>query len=109
MKSQIVILFLFFSSFIYSQEVPRILTSVNYQVDTIGTEDGELFIAWIVEDDDARKITQEIKRLKKVEVDRSNKDLIFTTYSDDTYEYVITKGKLFHRKVRFYRISIYSI
>lgn len=109
MKSLIVILSLFFSNLVFSQKLPEILTSVNYQVDTVSTEDGELFVTWIVEDDDARGITNEIKRLEKVEVDRSRKDLIFTTYSDDAYEYVIAKEKLFHRTAKFYRITIYSI
>ena len=97
-----------FSNYLFSQELPKLLSTIDYQTEIISTDEGD-FTAWIVEDGDAKKLHRQIKRLEKIEADKSDAFLLFTTYSDGDYEYVVAKQKRKYRKMKFFRITVYSI
>ena len=97
-----------FCNCLLSQEVPKLLKSTEYETEIISTDEGD-FTSWIVEDGDAKKLHRQVKRLEKLEVDRSDEFLIFSIYSDGDYEYVVAKQKLKYRKMKFYRITVYTI
>ena len=97
-----------FCNCLFSQEVPKQLTSTEYETEIISTDEGD-FTAWIVEDSDANKLHRQIKKLEKTEVDRSDDFLVFTTYSDGDYEYVVAKQKRKYRNMKFFRITVYAI
>ena len=101
-------LIILFSNCLLSQEVPKLLTTTEYETEIISTDEGE-FTAWIVEDDSAKKLHREVKRLEKIGVDRSDDFLVFTTYSDGDYEYVVAKQKRMYHNLKFFRITVYSI
>jgi hypothetical protein len=86
---------------------PSRLSNYDFTEKKITTEDGQEFIAWIVEEEDAKKLFRQVRRLEKIEVDRSDEFLAFTIYSDGDYEYVVIKQK--HFKMKFFRITVYSI
>jgi len=108
MKLIPLILLTLFSNFLFSQEVPELLTFTEYETEIISTDEGD-FTAWIVEDRDAKKLNRQIKRLEKIDVDKEDDFLVFTTYSDGDYEYVVTKQKWKYRNMKFFRITVYSI
>jgi hypothetical protein len=108
MKFIPLILITLFSNCLFSQDVPKLLTSTEYETEIISTDEGD-FTAWIVEDGDAKKLHSQIKRLEKIEADKSDDFLLFTTYSDGDYEYVVAKQKRKYRNMRFFRITVYSI
>ncbi len=108
MKSTLLFIFTLFGNFLFSQEVPKLLSSSEYETEIISTDEGE-FTAWIVEDDSAKKLHREVKRLEKIGVDRSDDFLVFTTYSDGYYEYVVAKQKRKYHNLKFFRITVYSI
>jgi hypothetical protein len=97
-----------FGNSLFCQEVPKLLTSTEYETENISTDEGD-FTAWIVEDDGAKKLHRQVKRLEKLEVDRSDDFLIFSIYTDGDYEYVVAKQKLKYRKMKFFRITVYTI
>ena len=97
-----------FCNCLFSQEVPKLLTFTEYETEVISTDEGD-FTAWIVEDGDAKKLHRQIKRLEKIEADKSDDFLLFTTYSDGDYEYVVAKQKRKYRNMKFFRITVYSI
>lgn len=101
-------LFTLISNCLFSQEVPKLFSSVDYETEIISTDEGD-FTAWIVEDRDARKLHRQIKGLEKIDIDRTDDFLVFTIYSDGNYEYVVAKQKLKHLKMKFFRITVYSI
>jgi len=108
MKFIPLVLLTLFSNCLFSQEVPKLFSSVDYETEIISTDEGD-FSAWIVEDIDAKQLHRQIKKLNKTEVDRSDDFLVFTTYSDGDYEYVVAKQKRKYRNMKFFRITVYSI
>ena len=108
MKSISLFLITLLSNCLFSQEVPKLLISTDYETEIINTDEGD-FTAWIVEDGDARKLHRQIKRLEKIDVDREDNFLVFTIYSDGDYEYVVAKQKRKYRNMKFFRITVYSI
>lgn len=96
-----------FSNYLFSQEVPKLLSTINYETEIVSTDEGD-FTAWIVEDGDARKLHRQVKELEKIDIDRTD-DFVFTIYSDGEYEYVVAKQKAKYRKMKFFRITVYSI
>ena len=108
MKFIPLVLLTLFSNCIFSQVVPKLFSSVDYETEIISTDEGD-FTAWIVEDGDAEQLHRQIKKLEKIEKDRSEDFLVFTTYSDGEYEYVVAKQKWKYRNMKFFRITVYSI
>ena len=108
MKFIPIVLFTLFSNCLFSQEVPKLFSSVDCKTEIISTDEGD-FTAWIVEDDDARKLHRQVKELEKIDIDRTDDFLVFTIYSDGEYEYVVAKQKAKYRKMKFFRITVYSI
>ena len=108
MKFVSLILITLFNNCLFSQEVPGLLSSTEYETEIISIDEGE-FTAWIVEGDGAKNLHRQIKRLEKIEVDKSDAFLLFTTYSDGDYEYVVAKQKRKYRNMKFFRITVYSI
>ena len=108
MKCLPLFLIILFSNFLFSQEAPKLLSSTEYETEIISTDEGD-FTAWIVEDGDAKKLHRQIKRLEKIETDKSDDFLLFTTYSDGDYEYVVAKQRRNYRDMKFFRITVYSI
>ena len=108
MKFTLRLILALFCNNLFSQEAPELLSSVDYKTEIISTDEGD-FTAWILEDDDARKLYRQVKVLEKIDVDRTNDFLAFTIYSDDDYEYVVAKQKQKYRKMKFFRITAYSI
>lgn len=89
--------------------IPNLLSNYDFSEKIISTEDGEEFIAWIVEDDEAHELNKAVRKLHFVENDNGSKNLTFRTYSDGNYEYVVAKNKWNLRRVPFFRITIYTI
>ena len=108
MKFIPLVLLTLFSNCLFSQEVPKLFISLDYETEIISTDEGN-FTAWIVEDDDARKLHRQVKGLEKIDIDRTDDFLVFTIYSDGEYEYVVAKQKAKYRKMKFFRITVYSI
>jgi hypothetical protein len=88
---------------------PKVLSNYDYTEQKILTEDGEEFIAWIVDDDEALRLNKVIRKLDLIENDKSHEHLIFRTYSDGNYEYVFCKNKWESRETPFLRVTIYTI
>ena len=108
MKCIPLFLIFLFCNCLFCQEVPKLLTSTEYETENISTDEGD-FTAWIVEDDGAKKLFRQVKSLEKLEVDRSDDFLIFSIYTDGDYEYVVAKQKRKYRDMKFFRITVYSI
>jgi len=108
MKFIPLVLLTLFCNCLFSQEVPKLFSSVDYETEIISTDEGD-FTAWIVEDGDARKLHRQVKELEKIDIDRTDDFLVFTIYSDGEYEYVVAKQKAKYRKMKFFRITVYSI
>ena len=108
MKCSLLVLFTLLSNCLFSQEVPKLLSSSKYETEIISTDEGD-FTAWIVEDDSAKKLHRQVKRLEKIGVDRNDDFLVFTTYSDGDYEYVVAKQKRKYHNLKFFRITVYAI
>ena len=99
---------LIFSCFIKAQQPPEILGNYPYETSVVLTEDGEEFITWVIEDKQAEALAKELKSVPIIDVDRSEKYLVFTTRSDQKYEYLFTRNKRTNR-IYFRRVTIYSI
>ena len=108
MKCIPLFLIFLFCNCLFCQEVPKLLTSTEYETENISTDEGD-FTAWIVEDDGAKKLFRQVKSLEKLEVDRSDDFLIFSIYTDGDYEYVVAKQKRKYRNMKFFRITVYAI
>ena len=108
MRFTTLVLLLVFGNCLFSQEAPKLLSSTDYETEIISSDQGD-FTAWIVENDDAKKLHRQVKGLEMIDVDRSDDFLVFTTYSDGDYEYVVAKQKLKYLKMKFFRITVYSI
>ena len=89
--------------------IPNLLSNYEFSEKIISTEDGEEFIAWIVEDDEARELNKAVRKLNFLEKDNRSKTLTFRTYNDGNYEYVVAKNKWNLRRVPFFRITVYTI
>lgn len=100
MKKVLMILAIALGSQAVAQSVPSVVKDLDYQKVEIATEDGELFKAFIVEDD-YNTLKKRINKLHVVEVDREG-TLLFVVREDDTYEYVSSRG------FGFKRITIYE-
>jgi len=99
---------LFYYCFANAQQPPSILASYPYESSVVLTEDGEEFTTWIVEDKQAEALVKELRSLPIIDIDRSEKHLVFTIRTDDQYEYLITRNKRTNR-MYFRRVTIYSI
>ncbi|MDC3346222.1 hypothetical protein OAV76_03105 [Schleiferiaceae bacterium] len=88
---------------------PTLLENYSYTEKIIPTEDGQEFIAWIVEDDEAKRLNKVVRKLDLIEKDVEHEHLIFRTYSDGNYEYVFSLNKWKSREINFRRYTIYSI
>ena len=88
---------------------PKLLSNYDYTEQIIPNEDGQEFIAWIVEDDEAQRLNKVVRKLDLIEKDVEHEHLIFRTYSDGNYEYVFSLNKWKARKTPFCRYTIYSI
>jgi hypothetical protein len=88
---------------------PKLLSNYDYTEQKILTEDGQEFIAWIIDDDEALRLNKVVRKLDLIDNDKENEHLIFRTYSDGNYEYVFCKNKWKSREINFHRYTIYSI
>ena len=105
------IILLFLLSFLCNAQniAPTLLINYSYTEQIISTEQGQEFIAWIVEDEEALRLNKVVRKLDLIENDKENEHLIFRTYSDGNYEYVFCKNKWKSREINFRRYTIYSI
>lgn len=99
---------LFYCCLANAQQPPNVLANYAYETSVVLTEDGEEFITWNVEDEKAEALAKELKSVPIIDVDRSEKYLVFTTRSDQKYEYLFTRNKRTNR-MYFRRVTIYSI
>ena len=108
-KSIIIFALLLFSNISNGQ--PRLLENVNYRISVIEYEEESegVFIAWIVEDKASIQLAKKVRKLDLVESDKTGDNLNFNTYTDGSYEYVISKTKWPIIRNRFHRITVYSI
>jgi hypothetical protein len=100
MKKVLFMLAMVLGSQAVAQSVPSVINDLDYKKVEIATEDGELFDAFVVEDD-YNTLKKRINKLHVVEVDREG-SLLFVVREDDTYEYVSSRG------FKFKRITIYE-
>lgn len=103
----------FFTAFLYScivhaQQPPNVLANYPYETSIVLTEDGEEFTTWIVEDKQAEALAKELRSLPIIDIDRSEKHLVFTIRTDDQYEYLFSRNKRTNR-MYFRRVTVYSI
>ena len=108
MRTACLFIALIFSCFINAQQPPDILGNYPYETSVLLTEDGEEFITWIVEDKQAETLEKELKSLPIIDVDRSEKHMVFTIRTDNKYEYLFSRNKRTNR-MYFRRVTIYSI
>ena len=108
-KSIIIFALLLFSNISNGQ--PRLLENVNHRISVIEYEEESegVFIAWIVEDKASIRLAKKVRKLDLVESDKTGDNLNFNTYTDGSYEYVISKTKWPIIRNRFHRITVYSI
>ena len=104
---------LFLTAFFYScladaQQPPNVLANYPYETSIALTEDGEEFTTWIVEDKQAEALAKELRSLPIIDIDRSEKHLVFTIRTDDQYEYLFSRNKRTNR-MYFRRVTVYSI
>lgn len=100
MKKVLFMLAMVLGSQAVAQSVPSVIKDLDYKKVEIATEDGELFDAFVVEDD-YNTLKKRINKLHVVEVDREG-SLLFVVREDDIYEYVSSRG------FKFKRITIYE-
>ena len=93
---------------VLSQEAPLILSEYQYETKSLSTEDGDVFLTWIVNDKQADALIKELKSYPLIEVDRSKKFLVFKLHTDGEYEYMISRNK-WMKKMYFRRVTIYSV
>lgn len=90
MKKLLLVLAVCLGSQAVAQSVPSLIEDLDFERTELVTEDGEVFEAFIVEDD-YKALRKRIKNLKVVEVDREG-SLLFVTREDETFEYVNSRG-----------------
>jgi hypothetical protein len=108
MKKFSVLLICLLATILNGQNPPPLFNGYEYRIEKIETDEGE-FTAWIVEDDHLKGLQSKLKTLSKVEVDKEDKHLVFITYSDETYEYVLARNKRRLFTVKFKRVTAYKI
>ena len=108
MKKFSVLLVCLLATILNGQTPPPLFNGYEYRIEKIETDEGE-FTAWIVEDDHLKGLQSKLKTLSKVEVDKEDKHLVFITYSDETYEYVLARNKRRLFTVKFKRVTAYKI
>jgi hypothetical protein len=91
-----------------AQQPPNVLANYAYETSVVLTEDGEEFITWNVEDEQAEALVKELKSLPIIDVDRSEKHLVFTIRTDNQYEYLFSRNKRTNR-MYFRRVTVYSV
>lgn len=90
MKKIAIIAALILGSQVFAQEVPTVLEGVEFQTETLVTENGEEFTAFLVEED-FKELFREIKKLKVT--DRFKRGNIkFSTRETEGFEFLITRG-----------------
>lgn len=99
---------LMLSCSVLSQELPSILSDFQYKTNRLITEDGDVFLTWIVDDKQADDLIKELKSYPLIEVDRSEKFLVFKLHTDGEFEYMISRNKWTNR-MYFRRVTIYSV
>lgn len=99
---------LMLSCIVLSQEAPSILSDYEYETNSLLTEDGDVFLTWVVNDKQADVLIKELKSYPLIEVDRSEKFLVFKLHTDGEYEYMISRNKWTNR-MYFRRVTIYSV
>ena len=100
MRKLMIVLAISLGSQAIAQQVPSVIKDLDYTKVELTTEGGELFDAFIVEDD-YNTLKKRINKLYVVEVDREG-SLLFVVREDDIYEYVSSRG------FKFKRITIYE-
>ena len=108
MKHTALFIALMLSLNVFSQEAPSILSDFNYETKRLITEDGDEFLTWVVNDEQADLLIRKLKSFKVIEVDRGEKHLVFKLLTDGEYEYMISRNKWTNR-MYFRRVTIYSV
>lgn len=108
MKHITLIIAVILSFNVISQEAPSILSDFNFETKRLITEDGDVFLTWVVNDKQADVLIKELKSYPLIEVDRSEKFLVFKQHTDGEYEYMISRNKWTNR-MYFRRVTIYSV
>ena len=108
MKHTALFIALMLSLNVFSQEAPSILSDFNYETKRLITEDGDEFLIWEVNDEEADLLVRKLRSFKVIEVDRGDKHLVFKLLTDGEYEYMISRNKWTNRMF-FRRVTIYSV
>jgi hypothetical protein len=74
----------------FSQKKPSVLEGVKFQTETLVTEKGEEFTAFLVEED-FKKLFSMIKRLKVTDRFKSG-NIKYSTRETEGFEFLITRG-----------------
>lgn len=90
MKKIAIIAALILGSQAFAQEVPTVLEGVKFQTETLVTEEGEEFTAFLVEED-FKELFREIKKLKVTDRFKSG-NIKFSTRETEGFEFLITRG-----------------
>ena len=108
MKQIVLTVALMLSYGVLSQEAPSILSDYKYETNSLFTEDGDVFLTCVVDDKQADVLIKELKSYPLIEVDRSEKFLVFKLHTDGEFEYMISRNKWTNR-MYFRRVTIYSV
>ena len=90
MKKIAIIAALILGSQVFAKEVPTVLEGVKFQTETLVTENGEEFTAFLVEED-FKELFREIKKLKVTDRFKSG-NIKFSTRETEGFEFLITRG-----------------
>ena len=89
MKNVVFTAALLFGSQAFAQVVPTVLEGVKFQTETLITENGEEFIAFLVEED-FKELFREIKKLKITDRFKSG-NIKFSARETEGFEFLITR------------------
>ena len=90
MKKIAIIAALILGSQVFAKEVPTVLEGVKFQTETLVTENGEEFTAFLVEED-FKVLFRKIKKLKVTDRFKSG-NIKFSTRETEGFEFLITRG-----------------
>ena len=90
MKKIAVIAALVLGSQAFAQEVPTVLEGVKFKTETLVTDEGEEFTAFLVEED-FKELFSKIKKLKVTDRFRRG-NIKFSTRETEGFEFLITRG-----------------
>ena len=90
MKKIAVIAALVLGSLAFAQEVPTVLEGVKFKTETLVTDEGEEFTAFLVEED-FKELFSKIKKLKVTDRFRRG-NIKFSTRETEGFEFLITRG-----------------